>query len=201
MSTTDIDIAALVDDGHLDLDDVFSMSDWDDIENITSFTACVYGRDGDEPGDISVDLQHTTAYGITAWRWLERDAAGSYERGPITLDRQEAVEGGKEYADENDDPPDYDSTLRQIVATGYFGDSDATDISLVCSEATRYSQGYLLLPKGYIPRPLGVAWTVDGYLEQEHVQLPATYGQVEYAACALLGLVTSDEAEEEIEEI
>src|SRR5690606_18593181 len=114
---------------------------WRVVEGISAYTACVYGTNGDEPGEVRVVLESATEYGITAYRWVERADGGTHERGPITLDREEAVTAGKEYAEENDEEPDADDLIRQIVETGYFGDADADDIRAVCEEATNYSQG------------------------------------------------------------
>jgi hypothetical protein len=147
--TRTIDIAGLVDAGLLDLDAVFDRADWRDIDSIDTYTSCVFGAEGDEPGEVEITLQRSEAYGIEAFRWFERDGM---EHGDITLDRDEAIEAGEEYASENDEEPDADELFRQIVETGYFGSADAGDIRAICQEATEHSQGYLLLPAP-APRP------------------------------------------------
>jgi len=193
MTTTnnDVDVAGLVEAGLLDLDTVFANGDWEaDSDIIATYTACVYGRDGDEPGEVEVVLESATAYGITAYRWAERDDSGTHERGPITLDRDEAVAAGEEYAEDHDEEPDAGDLIEQIVETGYFGSADAEDIRAICDEATKHSQGYLLLPAGeFVGRPM---WTTNGYLQCEYVTLDATHHSIAHAADALLRAVAAE---------
>lgn len=195
MSATEVDIAGLVEDGHLDLAAIFKPSDWRVIDVIAAYTACVYGRNGDEPGEVEVVLESAEEYGIVAFRWAERDDGGTHNRGDITLDRDEAVKDGESVAEENDEEPDADDLIKQIVETGYFGDADADDIRAVCKAATEHSQGYLLLPAGeFVGHPVNRMWTTNGYLQCErYVTLDATYPSVAYAADALLRAVTTDE--------
>lgn len=191
-----MDVEGLVEAGLLDLDAVFERADWRVQDGITAYTACVYGSRGDEPGEVLVVLQSATEYGITAYRWAEKDDSGTYETGPVTLDRDEAVSGGEDYAEENDEEPDADDLIRQIVETGYFGDASSDDIRAICKEATEHSQGYLLLPAGeFVGHPIGRMWTTNGYLDQcdKYVTLDATHPSIAYAADALLRAVTSDE--------
>ena len=189
-----VDVGGLVEEGLLDLDAVFVQADWRTDDDITTYTACVYGPEGDRPGEVQVILQSATEYGITAFRWAEQ---GGGEKGPITLDRDEAVAGGEEYAEENDEEPDADDLIAKIVDTGYFGAADADDVRAICEEATRHSQGYLLLPAGeFVGRPIGRMWTTNGYLQcDRYVTLDATYPSIAYAADALLRAVTADEEE------
>ena len=192
-----VDVAELVEDGHLDLDDVFRKSDWRRQCAITTFTSCVYGHNGDEPGEVEIVLESAEEYGITAYRWVEQDDGGTHNYGPITLDQDEAVAAGEEYAEENDEEPDADDLIQQIVETGYFGDADADDIKAICKEATGRSQGYLLLPAGeFCGHPIGRLWTTNGYLQcEKYVTLDVTHPSVAYAADALLRAVTSADAE------
>lgn len=195
--TETVDVAGLVEAGLLNLDAVFERADWRQVDGITAYTACVYGKDGDEPGEVRVVLESATEYGVTAYRWAEKDDGGTHERGPITLDRDEAVKAGEEYASENDEEPDTDDLIRQIVETGYFGDADADDIKAICEEATKHSQGYLLLPAGeFCGQPIGRLWTTNGYLQcEKYVTLDATHPSTAYAADALLRAVTGDNEE------
>ena len=192
---TTVDVGGLVESGLLDLVEVFAGADWCVTDSIGAYTACVYGKDGDEPGEVQIVLESATAYGITAYRWAEKDDGGTHGRGPITLDREEAVEGGEEYASENDEEPDAEDLIRQIVESGYFGDADTDDIRAICEEATRHSQGYLLLPAGeFCGHPIGRLWTTNGYLQCErYVALDATYSSLAYAADALLRAITSED--------
>jgi hypothetical protein len=198
-ATQTVDVAGLVEAGYLDLDAVFDEADWWVQDVIAIYTARVYGRDGDELGEVEIVLESATEYGITAYRWAERDSGGTHERGPITLDRDEAVEAGKEYAGENDEEPDADDLIRQIVETGYFGDADADDIRAICEAATEYSQGYLLLAAGeFCGHPIGRLWTTGGYLQcDRYVTLDATHSSIAYAADALLRAITSSDSDED----
>lgn len=184
--TETIDITGLVNAGLLDLDAVFDGADWRTIKSITTYTACIYGTFGDEPGEVTVNLQASYRYGITAYRWAAEDESGTYECGSPVLDREEASRQGEEFATENHTELDVDEIIDQIVATGYFGDATASDIRSFCEQATGYSCVYLLLPKGY-------CWTTNGYLECEYVTLPATYPNVAFAADALLRIITNEE--------
>jgi len=190
-----IDLAGLVEAALLDLDAVFAGSDWQEIEEIATYTACVYGAEGDAPGEVRIALESAEEYGIVAYRWALKDDGGTHERGPITLDRSEAIAAGEECAAENDETPDADDLIRQIVETGYFGDADVDDIRAVCEEATKHSQGYLLLPAGeFIGHPIGRMWTTNGYLQcDRYVTLDATQPNVSYAADALLRAVSGDD--------
>jgi hypothetical protein len=188
ITENEIDVCGLVEDGFLDLNSVFSRSDWERVEGIATYTSCVFGANGDEPGDVEISLESATEYGITAYRWAEHDDGGTHNTGTITLDRDEAVTGGEEYAEENDETPDVEELLDKIVETGYFGTADADDIRVICEEATTHSQGYLLLPKGeFCGHPVGRLWTTNGYLQcEEYITLNATYSNISYAADALL---------------
>jgi hypothetical protein len=192
-----IDVAGLVEAGHLDLDGIFAKTDWRQIDSITTYTACVFGRDGDEPGEVQIVLESATEFGIKAFRWAECDDGGSHEHGTITLDRDEAIEAGEEYASENDEMPDADELIEKIVETGYFGDADADDIKAICKAATEHSQGYLLLPKGeFVGHPIGRSWTTNGYLQNiEYVTLDATYSDIAFAADALLRAASAQTGE------
>lgn len=187
-----VDIAGLVEAGHLDLDSVFESAAWTrDGDSVASFTRCCYGPEGDSPGELEIVIEAATEYGVTVYRWTEIDEAGSYESGEIVLDREEAVSAGEDYASENDEEPDTDDLIEAIVETGYFGGADADDIRAVCEAATQHSQGYLLLPKGeFVGHPIGRMWTTNGYLQCEYVTLDATHPSVAYAADALLRAVS-----------
>jgi hypothetical protein len=189
------DVAALVRSGYLDLDAVFESSRWWVEDHITTYTACVYGDDGDEPGEVEIVLESASSHGITAYRWAERDDSGTYEYGPITLDRAAAEKDGKTYADEHDEEPDAEDLISRIVDTGYFGVSTADDIRAVCEEATGRSRGYMLLPAGRLGLPVDRVWTENGYLlDCEYVTLDAQ-DSVAFAADALLRAVLSSDAE------
>lgn len=189
----DIDIYQLVDDGYLDLQAIFHKeSMWTRYQHIADYTLCCYGPNGDEPGLQEVWLQRAEAYGIVAYRWRVDDGEQETDRGYPTLDEDQAIEDGREYAESSDEALDTDELLDQIVATGYFGDADADDIRAICEEATQHSQGYLLLPKGEpVGHPVGRMWTINGYLSCDHLQLPATHSDISYAAASLLRQVTA----------
>lgn len=204
-ATETVDVAGLVASGlldldavydMLDLDAVYDMADWRQVDSIATYTECVYGANGDEPGEVQIVLESATKYGIVAYRWAQKDDGGTYDRGPITLDRDEAVESGEEYASDHDDAPDADDLIRRVVESGYFGCADADEIKAICEEATKYSQGYLLLPAGeFCGYPIGRLWTTNGYLQCDHVTLDASHASLAYAADALLRAVATEDEE------
>lgn len=192
-TTTEIDLAGLIEDGHLDLEAIFRRAEWWRVETIASYTAWVYGDDGDGPGEAWVSLWSAEAYGLTAWRWEDEDDAGSHDAGPITLDRDEAVRGGEAHAADAGGAPDIDDLIQRIVGTGYFGGATSDDIRAVCEAATAYSQGYLLLPAGGpCGEPVGRLWTTHGYLQCRHVRIAADHGSPVEAAYALLRAVEAE---------
>lgn len=173
---------------------------WKTEDVVATFTAYCYGRDGDEPGVVEIRLESASAdidsATITVYRWREYDDGGAYESGETTTDRAQAVQAGRDYAEAQDEAPDVDDLIGQIVASGYFGPAAADEIRAVCVAATQYSQGYLLLAQGQLPSPIGVAWTTNGYLQEvEYITLDATYPSVEYAADALLCAISADAEE------
>ena len=186
-----IDLEGLVEDGYLDLQEIFDQADWYREEHLADYTLCVYGRDGTDPGLIEVWLERAEIYGIEVYRWRAGDDEQEADCGYPTLSQDEATEDGLQYAEDNDEEPDADEYIDHIVATGYFGDATASDIRAICEEATQHSQGYLLLPKGeFVGCPVGRMWTTNGHLECDYVTLQATYKKLSYAACALLEKVT-----------
>lgn len=91
----DVDVAGLVDAGYLDMDVIFDrFAGWQVQDSITAYTARIYGPGRGEPGEVEIVLESASKYGITVFRWAERGSVGTHERGPITLDRDEAVEAG-----------------------------------------------------------------------------------------------------------
>ena len=189
-----IDIEGLVAAELLDLDAVFARARWQVVDRITTYTACVYGSQGDEPGEIQMSLESATEYGIVAYRWAASDDGGVCECGPIVLDEDEARDAGEEYATQENEEPDANALIEQIVATGYFGDAGEDDILACCKEATQHSQGYILLPKGeFVGHPIGRMWTTSGYLQCKHICLEANYPSAAYAADALLRAVTAED--------
>lgn len=193
-----IDINGLIEDGHIDLDEVFEGAAWTKDSEIATYTACVYGPEGDLPGEVRVILQVSELYGITAWRWRDDDGSYGGDTGDITLDRLVAIQAGEEHAVDRDEEPDLDRLVGEIVETGFFGDATTNDIRAICEEATGYSQGYLLLPAGeFVGRPIGRLWTTNGYLECPHVRLDATYPKASYAAAGLLAAIHASQDEEE----
>ncbi|MGD9713681.1 MAG: hypothetical protein AB7V46_16700 [Thermomicrobiales bacterium] len=183
----DVNVKGLVDTGILDLDDVIDESEWDrETDTLCSYTACVYGRDGDEPGTVDIWIQSAEAYGIVAYRWVADDGAVA-EYGPTVLDREEAVSEARKHAAEKDEEPDTDDLIQQIVETGYFGEAvTATDLEGLCRTACTYHQGYLLLPAGEVPKwPQWVAGQSE-YLERPYVRIRAYYDRPSFAADAIL---------------
>lgn len=161
------------------------------IKTIDFYTACVYGTNGDEPGEVQIVLESATKYGITVYRWASCDDSGIHERGEIVLDQEEAIAAGEEYAEENDEELDINNLIQEILG-------DGEDIRAICKEATGYSQGFLLLPAGEpVAHPTGRMWaTADSYLPCKYIRLDATHSHVSYAAHSLLRTI-EDELEEE----
>jgi hypothetical protein len=188
-----IDIAGLVADGHLDLEALFDSDDWDVIDDITTYTACVYGRYGDQPGVVAIALEEATKYGITAYRWLERDDSGSFERGPATLNRDEAVRGGEEYAAECDETPNPEEQIQAILDTDWFDTSvDAEEVR----EIINYIESYDGTGQGHVIVATTGAreWVTNGWVEEESVHVPiphAGYGSWAGCAAALLAAIQS----------
>jgi len=187
--TTTIDVQGLIDAGLLDLKQVFEKTEWSTVEEIATYTACVYGPNGDQPGTVRVMLQTATEFGIDAWRWQEDDDSYADQTGPITLGRGEACDDGAAHATESDESPDLDELIAKIVATGFFGQADAADIERICDAACEHSCGVLLLPSGDLP--VGPpSWTTSGWLECDHVQIDADHESPERAAWQLLRVIT-----------
>lgn len=189
-----IDLAALVNDSHLDLDVVFAGASWRTVDTAATFVACCFGLDGDQPGEVELKLERAEMGGIEAWRWREPESG---DHGDVCLSRDDAVAAAEEYAQDSDETPDVDEQISAIIETGYFGaDVDADDIREICEALCGHSQGVLLLPSGEVPaRPLGRLWTTNGYLQCDHIQVAATHSSVELAAAALLAACTEDTTE------
>lgn len=199
MAEQTIDVAELVTDGHLDLDAVFDGASWRVIDSIGSYVACCYGCNGDEPGDVEIALEHAERYGIDAYRWIERDDAGTNERGPITLDREEAVTAGEEYATENDETPDEDDQIQAIIDAGWFADSvDADDIRAIieyCHSHNNLGQGHVI-----VDRDGRREWVTTGYVEHEAMYIGIPHGGQPWSAYAvdiLRGTEPSEDKEDD----
>lgn len=187
MSRT-VDVEGPVANGWLDLDDIAPINgaDWHTEGCAATYVACCFGVDGDQPGEVEVELQRATAYGIELWRWSD---AG--EDGPPRLTEAEARADAEEHASDSDETPDIDDQIEAILDTGYFGD-DATvhDIRRICDALCGHARGVLLLPRGVVPSaPLGRLWTTNGYLECEHIQVDATNDTLGLAAATLLASI------------
>jgi hypothetical protein len=162
------------------------------IAEIGSYTACVFGPNGDQPGEVEIVLESClveTESGEEAilYRWAERD--GSHETGEWINDKATAIEGGEEYAELNDEEPDTGSIVTEIEETGFFEDNDI--IPHVIKAATKHSQGYLLVTPD-IGQPIGTMWTTNGYLQRDdYITLDATFSKESYAADALLRAIQS----------
>ena len=65
-----INLAGLVEDGHLDLAAAFEDADWDQVDHAVDYVLRRFGPDN-EPGTIEIYLQSAEVYGIRAYRWEE----------------------------------------------------------------------------------------------------------------------------------
>ncbi len=143
------------------------MEDWYEVDQIDTYIACVFGPDGDQPGEVRVILQQHDG---ELYRWAECDDAGTHNVGDPTT-KGEAIRQGEELARLIDETPDIDECVQRVVASGYFGSAAADDIREICEHAADHSCGCILLPRGYVPRPM--IWTTDGYLQCDHIVLEA----------------------------
>jgi hypothetical protein len=153
-----------------------------------TYVANCFGDDGCQPGTIEVCIEVATLGRVELWRWAEDESS---EHGEVRLIRDQAVADAAEVAANKDETPDLDETIAAIVETGFFR-TDADDVRAVCEVAVSYSEGYLLLiPGNILPSPAGIAWTTNGYLQCDHVQLACGQDSVELAAAALLHICLS----------
>ena len=173
--TLAVDLRGLIDDGHLTLDSVFERANWRAIDGIGSYVACCYGRDGDEPGTVTVLLESAECYGITAYRWAEDDGGGADERGEITLDREAAVEDGESHATASDETPDDDEQITDILAAGWFSPQvDAAAVRTIidyCSDHSSLGQGHVI-----IDRDGSREWVTAGYVEHDAMYISIPHG-------------------------
>ena len=173
--TLAVDLCGLIDDGHLTLDGVFERADWRAIDGIGSYVACCYGRDGDEPGTVTVLLESAECYGITAYRWAEDDGGGADERGEITLDREAAIEDGESHATGADETPDDDEQIADILAAGWFSSQvDAAAVRTIigyCSDHSSLGQGHVI-----IDRDGSREWVTAGYVEHDAMYISIPHG-------------------------
>lgn len=189
-----IDIVSLIDDGHLDLDEVFAGARWSSVEEIDTYIAMCGGSGGDSPMTLTIMLESSEMYGITAYRWTELDDAGSYDTGEITLDRAEAVEQGKSEAEERDQTPKPDEKIAEILATDWFKKSvTKEDVKAIID----YCHGYADLGQGHviIDRSGVHEWVTTGYVEHRavYVDIPHESESWAYFADWLLGAITEDQ--------
>ena len=101
---------------------------------------------------------------------------------------QAASDAAEEYVEDQDEA-DLDGLIEAIKSTGYFADSDI--VGDVVDAATKYAQGHLLITPD-ISHPVDARYATTGWLECDHITLPATYSRPELAAQALLEQLTSN---------
>ncbi|MEI8017708.1 MAG: hypothetical protein WCH39_05870 [Schlesneria sp.] len=189
-----IDIINLVDDGHLELDDVFDGARWSNVEELDTYTAMCGGSGGDSPMTITIMLESAEIYGITAYRWIECDDAGSYDTGEITLDRAEAVEQGKAEAEERDETPEPDEQVAAILATEWFKTSvkkeDLRAIIDYCHQHAGMGQGHVIIDRSGVHE-----WVTTGYVEHKavYVGIPHEPESWAYFADAMLSAITENQ--------
>lgn len=172
--------------------------DWTrESDAAASYTSCVYGADGTEPGTVSIYVESAEVLGQTYYRWREYDDGGSYDHGEPTLDRDQAKAQAVEQAEARDDSPNADDLIEQIVSTGYFGEATADELREICQAATEHSEGVLLLPAGeFCGRPIGRLWaTGNAWLEVPHLRLAAGHDDLARAADALLRAIRAEQAD------
>lgn len=184
----EVDVQELVEYGLLDLAKLCAVSgEWTTIETVGHYvTTC----DDGSMRTIDLHIEVGGACGIEVFRYVEYDEGCGYLDGgigPLTLDLDEARAQAEEVIQNQDETPDLGEIVEEILATGYFGaEADGAYIASIVEEATRHSQGYLVLPRRVVAGPIGCGWTTSGGLEEPHIQLRATYERAELAADALL---------------
>lgn len=176
----EVNVEGLVENGFLDLDEVFDQEVWKTIDTIGRYTVFAFGVDGDEPGHVNVVLQTAEKFGIVVYRWKDDS-----ETGDAFLSREECLESAEDFIEDSNEIADLDDLVYEILGTEFFGkDATANDIKRICDWATEYSEGYLLLAKGTVsPIP---CWTTNGHLECDYVALNANYPEAPHAAFYLL---------------
>jgi len=189
-----IDVVNLIDDGFLDLDEVFAGARWSNVEEIDTYTAMCGGSGGDSPMTITMMLESAEMYGITAYRWTECDDSGSYDSGEITLDRAEAVEQGKAEAEERDQTPEPDGQIAEILETEWFKTSvtkeDLRAIIDYCHQYGGMGQGHVIVDRSGVHE-----WVTTGWVEHKAVYVGIPHESESWAhfADALLGEITEDQ--------
>jgi len=83
-----VNVGSLVNDGHLDLQAIFSGAEWDNVQRIAKYN-------NHDDGVRYVMIQRAEAYGIVTWRWIDHFGE---QRGMACLDRREATMMGEQYA-------------------------------------------------------------------------------------------------------
>lgn len=161
-------------------------------QDTDTYIACCYGRDGDEPGDVVVQLESAEDDdGVTWWRLFEPEACQSSDK--MWDDETEARDALADWCEDRDETPDAEDIEAQIRETGYFNDPDI--IPLVIAEMTQHSQGYLLLTPD-IGQPVGTRWTTNGYLQCDYISVDATHNNPAVAADSLLRAIQSAQENE-----
>ena len=198
MTTTD-KLRISIDVGHsaelADLLERHGDCNWRAVEAIDTYIACCYGRDGDEPGSVEIVLQEASPCGVTIYRWAERDDGGTHETGCAMFDRDESVASGKAYAEENDETPNADDQVAEILAADWFSASvDDGDVRAIID----YIEGHSDLGQGHVivDRDGWREWVTTGYVERDavYVGIPhGGFGSWAAAASALLRAVTADD--------
>lgn len=105
-----LDIAGLIDDGHLKLDNICTESDWTSLEHIADYTRDPAFDYQQFARQVEVWLQRAKVYGMEVYRWvvvLPCDTVPPnantviLECGKPGISRAEVVDDGQLYAEEN----------------------------------------------------------------------------------------------------
>jgi hypothetical protein len=196
MAEQTIDLAGMVECGALDVDTLSDNAAWLVVDTIAGYVACCYGDQGDEPGQCEVVLEAAECYGVTVYRWADRDDSGTHATGSPTLDKDEAEEDGAEVAEENDETPDKDEQIRAILDAGWFSDAvDADDIRAIveyCHSHNDLGQGHVI-----IDRDGRREWVATGYVEHEAMYLSIPHGGQPWSAYAVDILRGTEPSEED----
>lgn len=193
-----IDLAGMVECGALDVDKLADKANWRVVDTIAGYVACCYGDQGDEPGQCEVVLEAAECYGVTVYRWADRDDGGTHATGSPTLDKDEAEADGVNVAEENDETPDEDEQIQAILDAGWFSDSvDADDIRAIieyCHSHNDLGQGHVI-----VDRDGRREWVTTGYVEHEAMYIGIPHGGQPWSAYAvdiLSGTQPSEEGDQ-----
>jgi len=153
------------------------------IEDVGMYIACVYGDNGDAPGECEVVIEQAKSHGELAFRSVDRDDSGDHETGEWSLHYDAVLAEAKKYIAEHDETPDPDEQIAEILQSGWFdADVDASDIREIvdyCHSHNHLGQGHVI-----IDRAGRREWVTTGYVEHDAIYIYIPYSRQPWAAYA-----------------